>query len=216
MFHNFPSNFSSTALNQRLKNLQGHYRLLLDTQEKLQERLRKVIPDVRRQRVQATVLDNIIADLRYQCLHESEMNEFRNNVEVLLAKAILIEKLKNDRIEYVNALDVSSNGRKPTTNEEIDILIKRSFSNENGSVILWYSGDRLKREQTDRWNQIYQQLISERQQAAEPTKLVYADFTQCQQRLEGCIIVRLQGTRSNPIKGKRLDEKEGIVHFSIG
>ncbi len=206
IFHNFPARFSSTVLNKRLKDSQQHYRLLLDSQEDLQNRLRKIIPDVRRHRTKPVVLDNLIADLRYQCLRESDLREFQYNLQRLLEKAILIEKLKKDRIEYINAFDVGSNERNPMTNEVIDALIKRSFAKENGKSILWYSGDRLKREQADKWNQIYQQLTSERQQAKQLIRLVYVDFTQCKERLENFVIVRLPETqRSDFITGKRFN-----------
>jgi hypothetical protein len=209
MFHKFPANFPSAILNQRLKDYQQHYRQLLDTQEDLQKRLEKVIPDVRRQRIKPKVLDGIIADLRYQCLHMNEMETFRANVGALLAKAILIEKLKNDGIEYVNAFDVHSNERMPMTNEAISVVLKRSYSNEHGLVILWYSGDRLKREQEDKWEEIYQQLTSERQQTTQLIKLVYVDFTQCPERLEKFVIIRLAENQGEHITGKSSDLKEG-------
>ena len=136
MLHSFPTYFSSPTLNQRLRALQQHYRLLLDMQEDREKRLQKVISDVRRQAVKPIALDNIFDDPRYRSIHENEIKQFRTNVEQSLQKAILIEKLKNDRIEYINAFDITSNGRQPTTNEAIDVILRRSFSNENATVIL--------------------------------------------------------------------------------
>ena len=207
LFYNFPAKFSSTILNQRLTEFRRHYELLFDRHEEVQKRFQESILDIRRHGAKPVVLDNIIADPRYQSLYDSEMREFRANVERLLDKAVLIEKLKNDRIEYVNAFDVGSNGRSPMTNEAIDAQLKRSFSKGNGIVILWYSGDRLRREQAEKWKQIYQQLTSERQQATQLINLVYVDFTQCKQPLEKFIIVRLPHTpQSDFISGKRTDQ----------
>ena len=212
--HNLPTTFSSLTLNQSLKEIQQQYRFLLDTEEDLQARLRKTIPDVRRKHVKPVALDNIITDQRYQCLHQEEINKFQIEIDRLSKKATLIEKLTNNRIEYVNALDICSNGRTSSTIDDIDIILKRSFSNRNLDIILWYATDRLWREQADRWQQIHQQLISERQSA----KLIYADFTNCRQRLEGFAIVRIPSrgipdTRYDPIKGKKSGHKRMISRF---
>jgi hypothetical protein len=210
IFVDLPANFSSPTLNEHLKNAQQQYRALLDIQENLQERLRKTIPDVRRHRIKPIELDNIIADQRYECLRKTDIEKFQATAERLLSKAILIENLKRNRIEYINVFDLRSSATTPLTNDAIDTMLKRSQSNEKHSVILWYSSDRLRREQVDRWEQIYQQVISERQQAAQPIKLIYADFTYCQQRLEGFTIVQLplasaSETQLDPIVGKKND-----------
>jgi hypothetical protein len=203
MLHSFPTNFSSPALNQRLRALQHLYQALLDSQEDRENHLQKEILNFRRQAVKPIELDNIFDDPRYRSVHENEIKEFRTNVEQLLQKAILIEKLKNDRIEYVNAFDVCSNERQPMTNEAIDVRLRHSFSNENATVILWYSGDRLKREQADEWKQIYQELILELQETTQLIKLIYVDFTQCPQRLEKFVIQRLPRAGRDHITGKR-------------
>ncbi|CAF1078440.1 unnamed protein product [Rotaria sordida] len=193
-FQNFPTNFSSATLHQRLKDFQQQYRFLLDSQDNLQERLKRALVDVRRQRVKPTVLDHIIADQRYECLRKTEIEKFRTSVEQLFNKSILIRTLKDNQIEYVNAFDIRSNQTLPTTIDDIDAILKRAYSNENVLVILWYSSDRLRRIQQDRWQQIYQELTSERQNVAQRINLVYVDFTYFEQRLESFIIVKLSLT----------------------
>ncbi|CAF4679077.1 unnamed protein product, partial [Rotaria sp. Silwood2] len=68
-------------------------------------------------------------------------------------------------------------------------MFKRVYDND--SVILWYSSDRLKREQEDRWQQIDQELTSERQHVEQRIELVYVDFTYFKEKLENFTIVRL-------------------------
>ncbi|CAF3436473.1 unnamed protein product [Rotaria sp. Silwood1] len=191
MIHNFPTNFSSPTLDQRLKDVQQRYRFLLDSQDNLQERLRRALPDVRRQRVKLTVLDNIIADQCYECLRKIEIDKFRTNVERLFNKSILIKKLKNNLIEYINAFDIRSNQTVPTTIKDIDSILKQLYSNGHVPIIFWYSSDRLERIQHDRWEEIYQELISERQQTTQRISLIYVDFTYFEQRLESSWIVRI-------------------------
>ncbi len=199
LFQELPTSFSSETLNQRLKEFRRHYQVLLDTQEDFQEDFHKQSGSID--------VDEVLADAHYHCLDEHELVKFRNNVEQLRAKAILIEKLRKDQFEYLNAFDICSSGRNPMTNEAIDALLKRSFSKEDTSVVLWYAGDRLKREQAKKWEEIYQQLISERRKTAQRIKLVYVDYTQCPQRLENFVIVRLPDTRrSDFITGNRSNE----------
>ena len=204
LLYNFPPKFSSAILNQRLKEFRRHFQLLHDTNEDLQAHYEKLIQDIRRRHVKPTALNQMMTDLRYQPLLEDQMREFHNNVQRLADKAHLIEQLNHDRIEYINAFDVGAQGRTPMTNEAIDAQIKRSFAKENGRIILWYSGDRLRREQSKKWNEIYKQLIDERQKATQRIRLVYIDFTQCQQRLENFVLLRLPDIReSDFIDGKQ-------------
>ena len=89
-----------------------------------------------------------------------------HNVHRLLMtrQALLIEKLGHDEIQlYLTPLTSILIRKVLTTNDDVDANLRCSFSDKNTSVILWYSSDRLQREQADRWTQIYQQLTSERQ-----------------------------------------------------
>lgn len=203
ILYNFPATFPSAILNRRLKEFRRHYEMLLDTQEDLQKHVQESMQNIRRHRVKSTILDTVITDLRYQPLFEEGIKQFRFDIERLANKGRLINQLKQDRIEYINAFDVGSHERSTLTNETIDVHLKRTFSREKGRIVLWYSGDRLRREQADKWKQIYEKLTSERQQAAQRMRLVYVDFTQCPERLENFIIVRLPDIqRSDFIHGK--------------
>ena len=203
ILYTFPANFPSAILNQRLKEFRRNYEILLDRQEELQRDVRESMQDILRHRRKSTVLDTIMTDLRYESLSEEKIKEFRVDVEQLADKAKLIEQLNQDRIEYINAFDVGSHERNVLTNQAIDAHLKRIYSKGHGRIVLWYSGDRLRREKADKWRQIYQQLTSERQKATQRMKLIYVDFTQCQERLENFIIVRLPDTqRSDFIQGK--------------
>jgi len=134
----------------------------------------------------------------------SEMKSFHINVQRLIMKITLIENLKNHQIEYINAFDIHSNGIK----EDIDTELKRLYTSKDNLVILWYACDRLKREQINKWEEIHQQLILERQQTIKPIKIVYVDFSQCERPLAGFTIVRLSlletsQVQQDPIKGRR-------------
>lgn len=190
-FQNLPTSFPSTTLNERLKDAQRQYRFLLDSQDDLQERLRNAVIEVRLQHAKPSVLHNLISDQRYQCLRKAETERFRFNVINLMNKFALMETFKNDRIDYILAYDLCSTPKKATTIDEIDTILKRSYSEPNSSTIFWYSSDRLKREQSGRWEEINQQLKQERQFSGVPVHLVYVDFTFFEQRLETSRIIRL-------------------------
>ena len=208
MLQNIPKNFSSQILSQKSNDYHEQFDFLLITRDHFQERLRKTLVDIRLLRVKSKEIENIISDQRYTCLHKNEMETFYTKVQQLFKKAILIEEFEKDQIEYINTFDICSDRETSMTKDDIDDILKCSFPAENTSVILWYSSDRLKREQAQRWEAIYQQLISERQQATQTIKLVYADFSQYPQRLEGFIIVKLPlaeipKTKHDSIVGKK-------------
>jgi ribosome biogenesis GTPase A len=192
IFQQYQINFPSQTLQQRLRDFQEEYRSLGDKRQHQQERLRNVLADVRRGRIGSEAIHTIISDQSYQCLDKTEIQTLHVNAQRLIDKAKFIEKLRNDRIQYINVMDIVSQS------EEIDALLKRTFSNENALEILWYSTDRLKREKAERFEEIYQQLISEQQQATERIHLIYADFSQKNQKLEDFFIIRLPKIRLNP------------------
>ena len=194
MLHNLPANFSSQALNQQLEDYHQQVSLLLNIRDNLAERLRKTLVDVRRRRVLPREIENIISDQRYICLNKNEIEKFYTKIQQLFQKGILIEELEKNQIEYINSLDIRSDRKTPTTIDDIDAILKHSFSAENTSVILWYSSDRLRHEQADKWEQIYQHLISERQRITQPVKLVYVDFSDYRQRLEDLRILSIPST----------------------
>ena len=210
IFQNLPRNFSIPILNERLRNYQQDYRLLLDSQEDLLDRLRRALIEVRRHRSRPTALNNIIRDQRYGCLHKLTMEKFVGNVRGLLNKSILIERIRDSRIDYVNARDIRSGERIPATIEDIDAILKRSYYNEHAPVILWYSTDRLKREQSDRWEDIYRKITEERHRSSDQLNLVYVDFTYFAERLEGFTIVQLPSARMSSILDEHfLNKKPG-------
>ena len=189
---NLPISFSSTALDQRAKELQERYHFLLNSQNHLQEALRQTLIDIRRQRIESIQLDYIIEDQRYEFLSQTEMENFLTYVKQLLNKSKLIEDIKRDQFEYKNAADVHSDRETPTTIEEIDIILKHIYENKDDSVILWYSSDRLRREEKQQWHEIYRELAFEQQQAKQQQiKLIYVDFTYVKAKLENSLIVRL-------------------------
>ncbi|CAF3396792.1 unnamed protein product [Rotaria socialis] len=190
IFENLPINMSSTTLDQRSKTFQQKRRFMLDSYDHLQERLRLALADIRRHRFESVALDDILGDQRYECLCDSEMKKFLSQVQQLLNKSISIEKLKNDEIEYRNALDINPNQEISSTIVDIDVILKRTYSREKENFILWYSSDRLKREEENRYQQIYQELTWERQHLEQQIKIVYIDFTDVTERLEDFIFVR--------------------------
>lgn len=188
MLYRLPRKFPSEILNQRLRTFQQHYQLLINTQKDLEQHVQNIILDVRKQRVSSTALNQLINNLDYHCLQQSEIICFRTDVTRLLNKAQFIDELNKDGFEYINAFDIGSITHGSTvTIEIIDAVLRQKFSRENNPVILWYTGDRLKREHATKWREIYEHLLIERQR----TRLIYVDFTQCQQRLEKQLIIRL-------------------------
>ncbi|CAF1587331.1 unnamed protein product [Rotaria magnacalcarata] len=190
--HNLPTNFSSRTLNTRLKDAQQKYRFLLDSQDDLKERLGRALVDVHRERARLSILDNILNDQRYECLRKSELDAFRENIlRRLMNKFLLIEKLKADGIENILASDLCQNPETSATIDDIDAILNHRYSHQNVSIILWYSSDRLLRDQEDTWKEIYQELKLERQRAVPRAHLVYVDFSFFGQMLETFSVVRL-------------------------
>ena len=210
MLGHLPANFPSETVDYQLEDIHRRFDYILTKRQQFQEHLQKILIDIRRHRVKSKIIGDVIADLSYTYLHITEMKSFHLQSQRLVMKIASIEKLRNDQIEYINLFDLRSDGKILTTHEDITAALKHSLSNEHDTVILWYSCDRLKREQADRWEQIYQQLTSERQQATQTIKLIYADFSQCQERLEDFITetvpkTEIQKIQNDPIIGKRLE-----------
>ncbi|CAF2061745.1 unnamed protein product [Rotaria magnacalcarata] len=190
IFENLPINMSSTTLDQYSKTFQQKHRFMLDSYDHLQGRLRLALADIRRHRLESLALDDILGDQRYECLCDFEIKKFLRQVQQLLNKSIFIEKLKNDEIEYLNALDIHSNQEVSSTIVDIDVILERTYSLEKENFILWYSSDRLKREEENRYQHIYQELTRERQHLEQRIKIVYIDFTDVTERLEDFIFVK--------------------------
>ncbi|CAF3033863.1 unnamed protein product, partial [Rotaria sp. Silwood2] len=125
------------TLDQRFKTFQQQYRSLLDSQDNFQEHVRQALADIRRHRVESITLDDInIGNQRYECLRKAEIDKFLTRIQSLLNKSIFIEKLKNNHIEYINVSDVRPNQEIPMTIDDMDAVLKHTYSNENDSVIL--------------------------------------------------------------------------------
>ncbi|CAF4012200.1 unnamed protein product, partial [Rotaria sordida] len=91
-------------------------------------------------------------------------------------------------------------------NRNIDELLNRHFSKENNSVILWYSSDRLKRENSHRWTQIYEKITAQRQQATQQISLIYVDFSQFSRNLEDFYVKNLPIQSSSDIRRRHRRE----------
>jgi hypothetical protein len=167
-------------------------------------KLRNILVDVRRGKCKSMEINNIISDKKYSSLRKPAIDQFYDEVQQWLGKRKLMERFQKDKIIYSNIRDVFHRESILLSLSDIDGIVKDHFAKKYTSAILWYSSDRLKREKTDKWEQLYQQLTSERQQ----TSLIYADFTGCYQNLEDFIVIRLPASESqqNHSKGKTLNE----------
>jgi len=180
MFKNLPKNLTNSKVDKWLKDIPGQLNLLSDLYEEFKSKLQNILVDVRLGTRQSIEINNIICAERYSSLRKPATDVFYDEAQQWLAKIKLIKRFNDDKITYTNVFDIH-NQSIYLTFEEIDEVLKDYCSKQHGSAILWYSSDRLKREKTDEWEQIYQQLTSERQSATSKSFLIYVDFTRYHQ-----------------------------------
>jgi hypothetical protein len=197
------NNITQVVQNRR-NDLPERFRILPSLYEDFRMKLRNILVDVRRGKCKSMEINNIISDKKYSSLKKPAIDQFYDEVQQWLGKRKLMERFQKDKIIYSNIHDVFHREGILLSLSDIDGIVKDHFAKKYTSAILWYSSDRLKREKTDKWEQLYQQLTSERQQ----TSLIYADFTGCYQNLEDFIVIRLPASESqqNHSKGKTLNE----------
>ena len=176
IFEQLPKAFPSVTLNHTLGQERQYYQYLLDTYEVFTNRLRKIEADVRQERVSSSEVDAVISHKNFQCLGREKLAEKHTTAQRLLSKVKLIERLNHDRVEYANAVDIYPRGKVPNTRlDQVDEAIREHFADREHDVILLYSVDRLRREQADRWDRYYRQLISEG--SNRRIALHYVDFS---------------------------------------
>jgi hypothetical protein len=191
MFKNRPKNLTSLKVDEWLKDIPNQFSVLLSEYEEFRTKLRTMLVDVRRGTCESIEINNVIFDKRYSSLRKAAIDEFHSDVKESFEKIKLIERLNDDKIIYINGLDILQCQSIPLTLQDIHEVLEDYFSKKYTSAILWYSSDRLKREKTNEWEQIYQQLTSEQQSATSKSLLIYVDFTRCHQKLEEFVIRKL-------------------------
>ena len=207
IFEQLPTTFPSGTLNQNLHQDRQNYQYLLDTQENLKNRLKKVEIDVRQERLPSSEIDVLIAHKDFQCLNRENIEKNQQRAERLLSKMKLIERLNKTRIEYVNAVDIYPRAKaNNSTFDQVDAAMRQHFSNANCDVLLWYAGDRLRREQQDQWERHYQKMISERSKSTQgrQLELMYVDFSDVTPTLKQFDIIRLPMRASSPHRPVRI------------
>jgi hypothetical protein len=186
-----PTNFSSLTLDQALKDIQERLKIWSITYENFRKHLRKVLFDIRRRCCQSIVIQNVMLNQRYSLLKETEIQAFKKTIQRLLKKAMLIQRLNKDEIQYINVLDLDYHGKIPLTHEHVEDLLRRSLVKEDSCVFIFYSNDRLKHVDLTIWEKLYHRFISKRQQTVQRSTLIYADFTDCPYDLEDLTIVKI-------------------------
>jgi hypothetical protein len=196
LFEKLPKNVSNSTTDRQLKRVTDEFAILLKTYEEFRNNLGRMLFNVRRGICKSTEINKIISDERYSCLRKPATDVFYQDAERFVTKMKLIDRCNNDRIQYINAFDVLQYSSLHLTIGDIDETFVRYFSNKDGSTSIWYSSDRLARERATEWEQTYQQLLSERQQPTQKISLIYADFSQCQYRLNDFTIRKVPASPS--------------------
>jgi hypothetical protein len=218
IFKNLPNDLISLKLNGCADDISKQFGVLLSTYEEFRTELRNTLVDVRRSTRESIEINNVLFNRHYSLLRKPAIDVFYSKVQQLLEKIKLIERFNDEKITYINALDILQYQSRFLTLQDIDEILKDHFSKQHTDGILWYASDRLKREKTDEWDQFYRQVTSERQQqATQQTPIIYIDFSQCSQKLENSIIRRLpilpsSESRHNHPRGKILNQIN-LSHF---
>ncbi|CAF4020271.1 unnamed protein product [Rotaria sordida] len=118
------------------------------------------------------------------------------------------ERLKRTLSDIRRNSYILSHEDTSMTIEEINAILKCSLAKEHSSVILWYSSDQLKRRKLDKWEEIYEHLILERQKTKQETSLIYVDFSPCTQKLNDFSIVHLPIESTSKPRRDHLKEQQ--------
>ncbi|CAF4524377.1 unnamed protein product, partial [Rotaria sp. Silwood2] len=190
LLEKIPETFSDPTLNQQWTHYKEEFSTLLETYENCRKCLRKTLSDIRQNACKSIQINKIISDPRYSSL-KTNFKDFYQQIHRWFSKMMLIEQLINDQIQYVNILDIIPHEHSFMTMEDIDAILKCSLTNKHSSVILWYSSDHLKRRKPDKWKEIYQRLIIEKQKTTQETSCIYVDFSPCNKKLQDFNVVQL-------------------------
>jgi hypothetical protein len=140
-------------------------------------------------------------------MKDTEIHALNETIQQFLTKAMLIKRLNEEQIQYINVMDLRHHGKIPMTYEHIEKALRRLLSKEDSCVCILYSNDRLKHEKAAEWEEVYQQFLLKRQETVPRTILAYADFAQCQYHLEhftlANVLMRPSETPRNHPTGKK-------------
>lgn len=193
-----PGRFSSPILHRCLIDEQREFETLIDAEQELRRRLRTVMEEIQQGRQDSSIIDTVIASPRYASLNAAAMTQLQTRLARLASKARLIDQLADDGIRYINATDVYRSEQTPGTRiTDIHQMLIRTLS----QAVLWYSSDRLRREQVDQWKENYQRLLLQKDRR-EQLDLIYVDFTYCQPNLDDFMMLEV------PVKETTEMEKE--------
>ncbi|CAF3190279.1 unnamed protein product [Rotaria sp. Silwood2] len=194
LLKSLPKNLNILTSNRWSKDIPEQFGILLSTYEQYRTELRSTLIDVRRGIRKSAEINNIISNRYYSSLREPAIGVFYNEVDQWLTKYKLIKRLNDDNIAYFNVLDIPGCNNIFLKMQDIHEVLNRRFSKKDSSAILWFSSDRLKREKSVRWEQIYQNIIEQRQNTTQRVSLIYVDFSEFPKNLEDF------GVRNLPIQ----------------
>ncbi|CAF4673158.1 unnamed protein product [Rotaria sp. Silwood1] len=179
--------------------------ILLSQYDEYRTKLGNILVDVRRGKGKSMDMTNMISDQRYSSLKKTAIDNFHKDVEQWLEKGKLIKRLQDENITYFNVHKILQHSNDVATIEDIDETLKSRFSTSDHPVIVWYSSDQLKREKSDRWNRIREDIIAKRQNSNDHISLIYVDFTHYQLVLKDFIVkdLPIQPLSNSPRKNPR-------------
>lgn len=174
----------------RSKDFQFQLSTLTETYQQLVKDYRKILVNLSFDICQSKESNQILSNPFYSSLI-SDIDTLYENIEELVAKMTLVERLQHDHIEYINICDIFLQEDKLNSFEEINAAIQSTLLKHCGSAILWYSSDRLKQESPSKWEDKYQQFTLLNKEKALSTPLIYIDFVEYANLLQDFIIVSL-------------------------
>ncbi|CAF4015747.1 unnamed protein product [Rotaria sp. Silwood1] len=183
MYKSRPKNDDNLISDKWLEDTPERLGILFSIYDEYRTKLQSKLVDIRRGTGKLTDINSEISEERYSSLKAIAINTFRDELEQWLTKHQLIKKLQDGNITYFNINIFQGSNHLFTTIQYIDEVINTHFSKEYGHVVLWYSSDRLKRENSDEWERLYTQIIEKRQKSNEQISLIYVDFSHCQYKL---------------------------------
>ncbi|CAF1071090.1 unnamed protein product [Adineta steineri] len=186
----YKNNTSNSKLNHQWTNFQSQFNQLSKAYDRFQKHYQEIIKKLRNNIDQTQQIEQFLSDQQYSSL-KFDLDTLYKSVQQFRSKMLLIERLSHNQIQFIEVLDILSKEQTSKPFYEIDCLIKSKLIKTNCDTILWYSTDQLRQQKTDEWEQIYQQLQSQKQNNTKTTSLIYVDFTELEHLLPDFIIIAL-------------------------
>ena len=213
LFNRLPDKLRDSIFDREQRNT------FLESWNKLQERLRKILFNIRRTHRELIGLNTTASD-QLEISLRNDLQRFSRMIYRCYDKLLLVKRTTDDNIRYINAKTRRCRDKHKTLT--IEYCEKKLYSfllTKDCSVTIFCCNDRLKEEDSGFWEHLYKQFLFKRKSQAGRTSFVYVDFTNCHCNLEYLTVTTLpaqvvDNSRCH-LTGKKSDQRLFISVFSL-